>query len=340
MPPIESAGTILSVGSPAKQVLLQLLQPKLQFLSDVSPPDKPWDVHRAESSDVAEILAGGVDRHQRQSARMVECSRSLEFGWVLESTETGEVRLRLKQAWFCRVRHCPVCQWRRSLMWVARFHQAFPRIYADYPRMRYALLTLTVRNCPVADLRQTLKVMNSAWKRITERKIWPAVGFVRSLEVTKGQDGTAHPHFHCLLALEPGYFVGRRYLSTAKWAGLWADALRVDYIPVCDVRLVKPKLAAVGSEVSSSVALLSAISETVKYQVKPADMMADSEWFLTLVDQLRNSRAVALGGIFREYLADDDGEQGDFIGESEDGKENSGGVCFGWRENMRRYVKK
>ncbi|WP_170869787.1 protein rep, partial [Shigella sonnei] len=26
-------------------------------------------------------------------------------------------RLRLREAHFCRVRHCPVCQWRRSLMW-------------------------------------------------------------------------------------------------------------------------------------------------------------------------------------------------------------------------------
>ena len=266
-------------------------------------------------------------------------------------------------------------------MWVSRFHCAFPRIYADHPQMRYLLLTLTVRNCSILQLRETITEMNRAWDRLTKRKSWPALGFVRSLEITRGKDGSAHPHFHCLLAVPPSYF-GRNYLSTAKWASMWADALRVDYTPICDVRIIKPKVwaehrqnsplgvqevmmdetrAAItaphhynqGGGVTTYQAdldaikptgwevMLSAITEVIKYAVKPSDMVADPDWLLELSDQLRNARAVALGGILRKYLSEDEPE--DLITENPaQVEENPGGIHFGWREDPRfaRYKRK
>jgi hypothetical protein len=241
--------------------------------------------------------------------------------------------------------------------------------------MRYVLLTLTVRNCPVLELRSTIKTMNQAWDRLTKRKIFPALGFVRSLEITRAKDGSAHPHFHCLLAVPSGYFVGRKYLSTAKWSDLWKEALRVDYTPICDVRIIKPKKweklraesplgveevkmdeirAAIttpeyfnengGSsaydEVNHSIKptpwefMLSAITEVIKYAVKPSDMVADPHWLLDLSDQLRNARAVALGGILRDYLSEQEPEE--LVTENpESNKDNPGGIHFGWREDPR-----
>ncbi len=342
------------------------------YLRIISPQDKPWDDHRLQAEQVTEILENGLPHHQRQAERMRTCSNILEFGWVIESTETGETKLRLKAARFCRVRTCPICQWRRSLMWVARFYRAFPRIYADHPELRYIMLTLTVRNCRALDLRTTIRDMNAAWDRMTKRKAWPAVGFVRSLEITRGDDGMAHPHFHCLLAVEPGYFVGRKYLSTAKWATMWQEALRVDYTPICDARAVKPKVweklrsesplgrqevmmdevrhqvvwdASTGTMGAHDPAhdsiqptkveiMLSAITEVIKYAVKPDDMVADPDWLLELSDQLRNSRAVALGGILREYLSEQEPES--LVSEDEEStKGNMGGIHFGWREDPR-----
>ncbi|WP_253297333.1 protein rep, partial [Vibrio cholerae] len=55
--------------------------------------------------------------------------------------ETGETRLRLRSAQFCRVRHCPVCQWRRSLTWQARIYHSLPKIVVDYPSSRWLFLT-------------------------------------------------------------------------------------------------------------------------------------------------------------------------------------------------------
>ena len=352
------------------------------YLSDISPNDKPWDVHKAQAVQVAGFLDQGEHSHQRQAARMRDCAHRLEFGWVLESSETGETRLKLKGARFCRVRHCPICQWRRALMWVSRFYHAFPRIYADHPEWRYIMLTLTVRNCSVLDLRRTITDMNRAWDRLAKRKVWPAVGFVRSLEITRGKDGSAHPHFHCLLAVTPSYFTGRKYISTAKWAALWREVLRVDYTPICEVHAVKPrpwsklrKESPLGlhevkmDEIRNAIVgpdafdlngaprlgggnvydperdalqpspweiVAGAVVECIKYAVKPDDMLADPLWLIELSTQLKNSKAVALGGEFRRYLSEDEPEN--LVTEESDTL-NAGGVHFGWRERSQRYIK-
>lgn len=334
------------------------------FLSVISPKDKPWDIHKLQAVQVSEALALGLPHHQKQADRMRQCAQGLEFGWSLLSPETGEMGLRLKSVKFCRVRHCPVCQWRRSLMWVARFYQAFPRIFQDHPEMRYIFLTLTVRNCGIQELRQTITAMNAGFQRLVQRKTWPALGYARSLEITRSKDGQAHPHFHCLLAVPPGYFVGRKYLSQRKWALLWQNALRVDYSPVCDVRIVKPKplpqymseglpdpdMAALRSGIQEgnlnhaanvieqAEALKAAIAETIKYSVKPEDMLADAEWLREMADQLRNCRQIALGGIFKQYLTEEEPE--DLVSEDSAAiEENTGGVFFGWRERYARYAR-
>ena len=348
-----------------------------QFLSDVSPNDKPWDRNKVFCGGVsAPLLASEKLSHQKQGKRINECSQNLEFGWVLVSTKTGEVKLRLKYAQFCRVRYCPICQWRRALMWVSRFFDAFPRIYAAHPEMRYIMLTLTVKNCAITDLRSTVNQMSKAWERLTKRKDYTALGFVRSLEVTpekdlylnskgeksdtpkkgfslirKARPKYSHPHFHILLAVPPSYF-SRNYLSKDKWAALWQDAMRLDYKPVCDVRIVKEKVKKEKlvedlplSEMENTTpepmkALMSAITETIKYTTKPADMVKEKAWLLEMVDQMRNVRAVALGGIFKRFLKETETEQ-DLITASETDVEkvvtNEGGIHFGFRRDVKRY---
>src|SRR4051812_2931855 len=92
-----------------------------EYLADASPRHKPWDVHRAEADAVQEAYAGGTSRHQRYATRVEACSQVLEFARD-PPAGSGKQKLKLKNAWFCRVRHCPVCQWRRSLMWQAKVY--------------------------------------------------------------------------------------------------------------------------------------------------------------------------------------------------------------------------
>src|SRR2546427_9278996 len=101
-----------------------------EYLSDVSPKHKPWDQHRAEADEVQEVYAGGAVWHQRYAERVAVCSQVLEF--ARDPPKSCEKqKLKLKSVWFCRVRHCPVCQWRRSLMWQARVYKVLPQLIKD-----------------------------------------------------------------------------------------------------------------------------------------------------------------------------------------------------------------
>jgi plasmid rolling circle replication initiator protein Rep len=202
-----------------------------------------------------------------------------------------------------------------------------------HPNARWLFLTLTVRNCPVSELKATLGQMNKAWNKLVQRKQFPALGFVRSTEVTRAENGDAHPHFHCLLIVKPSYFSGQNYVTQAQWAELWQKSLRVDYLPIVDVRSVKPRHAKTNS---ISVALL----ETLKYTVKPDDLLHDAPWLQELTKQLHKTRAVSVGGLLRDYI--DDKEPDDLIHVDEDAASESDGevkVFFGWREMVSRYLK-
>lgn len=292
------------------------------YLSDVSPQDKPWDVHRA-NTDIVSDMYESIDE-SRYAERARECARQLWF--ALRELDDGKRALKLFRAKFCRLRHCPVCQWRRSKMWLARFFNILPKLFEIYPNHRFIFLTLTVRNCHVDDLRKTLAWMNKAWTLLTKRKQFPVIGWVKSVEVTRGADGSAHPHFHVLCMVKPSYFKSRDYLSHEKWVELWRSCLRVDYDPSIRAKAIKTE------EIEK------ALCETLKYSVKESDIIANAEWLRSLTIQLHKTRAVAVGGVLRELLSDDEPE--DLINadlEDNNISENDPKFAFGWREKVKRY---
>lgn len=243
------------------------------YLTDISTRDKPWDCNKVLSQRLAFLYQGTICN--RFSERMGGCSSQLEFGWISD-TQTGELQLRLKSAFFCRCRHCIICQWRRSLMWTARFLKATPVILRDYSTARFLFLTLTVRNCELNELRSTLDQMNKSWQRMTQRKVFPAIGFARSVEVTRATDDSVHPHFHALLMVSSTYFKGTHYLSQQDWTDLWQSCLRVDYTPVVNIKVVKPNkrwLTDGQPDLLAEQLLAGAIVETFKYSVKPKDLL-------------------------------------------------------------------
>lgn len=270
-------------------------------LTKISPSDKPWNMHKSESVKIANIYASSWV-HLRKAERIRQCSGVLEFGEVTDP-ETGEVRLRLLKARFCRVRYCPICQWRRSLLWRAKFYQALPSIISANPTARFVFLTLTVENCRVEDLRETLQEMGQAWRRLIKRKEFSSVmGWVRTTEVTreKKREGYAHPHFHCLLMV-PSWYFGPGYVKHAEWVEAWKGALRVDYTPEIDVRTVKPKKPKEGSGEESALPR-DGLVETLKYSVKPSDMTEAPDWFIAMTEQTHKLRFIATGGLFKDVL--------------------------------------
>jgi plasmid rolling circle replication initiator protein Rep len=305
-----------------------------EYLRDVSPRHKPWDQHRGEADDVTEVFAGSTRvNHLRYAERVAGCAQVLGF---VRDQLTG--KLKLENVWFCRVRSCPVCQWRRSVMWQARVYYALPRLIADYPDTRFLFLTLTVKNCPIIELRQMLGDMASGWKRMMEVKTFPAIGWVRSVEVTRSQrDRSAHPHYHCLLMVPPAYFKAD-YMQKDDWADLWRQSLRINYKPVVHIKAINPEhRLASGKIVPAMWNIWGAVVEVLKYAVKPSDMVRDPWWFLHLVDQIHKTRAVAVGGILKKYIREHEKEDLTIEPGDEQIVEQMERYFFQWKQPVRKY---
>lgn len=317
----------------------QIRQPSEQDrLTDFSPGDAPWDVHRGQADDVSSIYSGAAE-FERYSARISECSERLWFSRLKDPGE-GDKRLKLRESFFCRVRYCPVCQWRRSLMWKAKFYKALPTVLSEYPKARWVFMTLTVRNCPIRELGETLTHMNKTWYKFVRRSEFkPVLGWVRTTEVTRGEDGTAHPHFHVLLMVPPSWFT-TAYVRQSRWTDVWASCLRVDYRPIVDIRVVKPRKKDLKPDRDNQlVALEGAIKETLKYSTKPSEMIKDPQWLMELTKQTHKRRFIASGGALKNILKDEQGESNEeliLLGEAAE-EDDGVKIAFNWRKPERAY---
>jgi plasmid rolling circle replication initiator protein Rep len=218
-------------------------------------------------------------------------------------------------------------------MWKARLGTALPLIERDYPKARWLHLTLTVRNCQIADLRETLKLMNAAWKRLSELKKFPAIGFFKSLEVTRGKDGSAHPHFHILLMVNSSYFKGDNYIKQDKWVEMWRKALRVDYDPGAHIQAIKV--------LGDNDIILDAVKEVAKYTIEGDDLTVDGEWLVEYTKQVHKTRAISLGGILKKYLSEEEATNEELVlGESIDSFNELVAPFYlaNWDKSDTRYV--
>jgi len=222
-------------------------------------------------------------------------------------------------------------------MWQARFLKALPAIEQMYPNARWLFLTLTVRNMPISELRSSLHEMNKAWQRLIKRREFSSVlGWIRATEVTRGQDGGAHPHFHVLMMVRPSYFGSKYYVTQARWAELWQECARLDYQPIVDIRAVKPK-----SPVSGDSPIRRAVYETLKYSVTPEDML-DRDWLIELTRQVHRLRFIASGGALKNILRENEESDEDLmlLDDESDGSEQQKLMFFDWRREIKRYAKR
>lgn len=304
----------------------------ITYLAELSKSDAKWDSHRSNTQSIGNLYSKRKE-FKKLAYRMDVCADILEFGRGINK-DTGEIKYKLKSAMFCKVRHCPVCSWRRSLKNTARFFSRLPSLQSEFPKHRWLFLTLTVKNCQTDNLKSTLIRMNAAWKRLTERTNWPAAGWVKSTEVTRADDGKAHPHFHVLLMVPASYF-SHGYVTQEAWAQRWQDALRVDYEPMVDVRVVKAK--------HKGQTIEAAIVETLKYSIKVEDAFKDPSWLYDVTTQLHRSRFIATGGalkgILKEEVSNDEMIVTDEDNDLDEESERQSNLFFQWKPSIRRYAK-
>lgn len=278
-------------------------EPTGEVLEDVSQTGKPrkWKEHKQNNLRLAELYKEANKQFPRliSSARlwdMEQCANSLEFLRYADGSK------KLKQAYFCRNRLCPMCQWRRSLKLFGQVSQVSDLLAVQYPGIRFLFVTLTQANVSGAELKPEFDKINAAFKKLTDKTKNRAaarglqkslLGYIKSTEVTyNSKTHTYHPHLHCIFAVQPAYFKGGNYITAANWRALWRDMLGLDYLPQICVEAIKT-----GADKK-------AVAELTKYPAKVTSVLdlptADAVQVLAdLTRFCRNRRFVSFGGCFK-----------------------------------------
>lgn len=302
----------------------------------------------AEHHEAVEDLA-------KKAERMYDCGNYLVF-------KMKDGRLKLYQAYFCKARLCPMCNWRRSLK-IAFQNKKIVQVANEREKVKWVFLTLTVRNVEGNNLKNAMDQMTEAWNRLAGyAKFKKSVkGYFRAMEVTRNWDkesewyGTYHPHFHVLLAVPTNYFT-KNYIKQSEWTDMWQRAMKIDYTPIVHVAKVKPKrestdFVEVEQEMKKVIAEQNAIFEVSKYPVKDTDVIRGNkvtdENIQTVKDMdkaLAYKRLISYGGLLKEIHKElnlEDAEDGDLIHVDEDSDEVANGavdVMAYWHVGLNNYV--
>lgn len=282
--------------------------------------------HRTQSDAILPAFASTISNQKTFEAICI-CGSILKFT-KYRNLETEETMRELSGANFCKFRFCPMCQWRKARKVCNEVLAKVQSVSNARGGVAFLFLTLTVKNPPMSDLRETVSHLSQSFKRFKETQAFQraVLGFVRAVEYVGDQtrSGEAHPHFHCLLVVRKTYFKKADYLTKDQWAQMWQNALRVDYTPLVNIQRIKAKGALSD--------LQAACLEVVKYSVSFSDMsrMTDED-LAEMIKQTKGLRQYALGGEVKEA------EPAEIEQFSEEEWERIGTEFFKWTNNQ--YIK-
>lgn len=298
---------------------------KGQVLNDIRKNGRvnDWRGKKKRNIEYSDLLS---ELNYKKASNVKVCAEILKF-----QKQEDDI-LKLKQAWFCKSRLCPVCNWRKSMKHSSQVIQIIDEAIKKYPKGRFLFWTLTTKNVFNAkDLNAEISKMNKSFNRMMDyKKIQKnLLGYLKATEVTVNKkDGSYNQHFHILLFVKANYFSGKEdnYISQSELTDFWKKALKIDYTPIVNIKAVKAKTSKKEKDV------IAAVYETAKYPVKDIDFLTeDREENLQRVDDLekglKRKRLISFGGIFKEIRKElklEDVENGNLIdvdSDEEDKKE-------------------
>lgn len=270
-----------------------------------------------------------IPSERQHAIRQANCGT-----WLKYAVTPGTLEMMLNKANWCKLRSCPICNWIRAIKRRVKVFAGLSNLRQYNPYLRFAFLTLTVKNCHQSELRSTAMSMEKGWLKFCKRQGFPAIGFIKSLEVTRPKDcfyaghylgrfgaklikswksqlqqtdlwneslwkeyfcEECHPHFHALLVLPQSYRPDSpTWLNQSQWTDRWGSAMNLNYKPVVDIRSCYAK----GED-----KLGSAVFEATKYVLKPLDMLDPLAPFI--FRQLHGLKLNSVGGILRSYVNQD-----------------------------------
>lgn len=337
--------TKTSIAEEGGEVNIETVMGTGEVLEDTSASgrERPWSKHKMSNVELTELfeIARSIDETILTDSRMDSLRHCSDVVIFLQDAAGNR---KLKSANFCRVRVCPMCNWRRSMKLFSQVSAITDEILRE-KKARFIFVTLTVRNVQGHELTDMINKMNQAFKYLTSKgqTFAPAkelkknlLGYMKAEEITyNSKAGTFHPHIHTIFEVKPSYFRDG-YLTKKAWITLWRSALGVDYDPSVDVRNIKGGTA-------------KAVAEVAKYPVKMDTVLKikdKQQAALALIQLYRaifRRRLVTFGGDFREYkrkLALDDVESGDLVHVEADqtGFNPVAQVLFKYRADVGAYI--
>ena len=318
---------------------------EVEFLEDKSSSDKvrDWAGKKKRNLNLSEIYMMIKESYRKPHSEKFNRFLNREercrmCATVLKYKRDKNGKRTLYEAYFCQLRLCPVCNWRRSLKIFSQVSKIIQAIEQD-KEYAYLFLTLTQKNVSGEDLDKMLDDMMYGWNKFMKyKKVKDVVeGAYRGLEITYDKNRAItkkmyqekkdyykklglkvgdknpnfdkyHPHFHVLIVVNKNYFT-KNYLKHEEWQKLWAKAMRLDYLPQVNIKKVKGNTA-------------EAVAEVAKYSAKDSDYVIEKDLDLsmnvveTLDYALQGRRLVSFSGIMKEWhkkLNLDDTEDGDLV---------------------------
>lgn len=255
--------------------------------------ERPWKEKKRKNVSYYEILE---ILESKKAERVSFCNVLMEFDVNHEDV------MKLKKTWFCKSPLCPICNWRKSMKHSEQAKKVVAEVVRVNPKARWLFLTLSAKNLRGAELSQGLRDLTEGFRRLMQYKRvkQKLIGFMRTTEITvNSRDNTYNQHLHVLLCVSSTYFKKENYMKQEEWTSLWKKAMKLDYKPIVNIQVVKPK-----HEFDKEDKLLGAIYETSKYAVKDSDYLTgDVAKDVKVVGDLENGlyrkRLIAYGGYLK-----------------------------------------
>lgn len=300
---------------------------------DINSDDLPYRQNKIKTAPLERVY---LNRSEIERAEQVHnCSTYLEFSLEKDKTIDKKKLHRINSCKRRLCPACMYRKSLKHFANMRRITTEVERQYMKSGHhIRYIFLTLTMENVCGDDLSAAVTKLLKGFENFRRKRIGGEnkylgdifFGMARSLEITvdraefitsamyerkkeyynarglnKGDKNPNylmfHPHIHIIACTTYEiYGKDKIYIDNFKLSQMWQECLKVDYMPITDIRPFKAKHArTAGKE----------LAEIAKYTVKPSDYLTgdieeDSTVIGYLDKALFNRRLVAYTGIFKE----------------------------------------
>lgn len=238
-----------------------------------------------------------------RAERMNQCNNYIKI------FEDKDGNIKVDKTNLCRDRFCALCNKIKATKRVKEMVNVLNAMYKDnllYGDTDYviSLITLTIKNCDLDELSETINTIQKGYKKFYERKFIKEniIAICKNVEITINEKTRqAHPHIHLLTVNKANS------IKTSTIQDLWAKSMELNYIPQCDIVEAYKVNAKTGQKEDLRGKDLhneniEAIKEALKYsfKFKSLENLTTKE-FYTLDQALKHKRFVAYSKLFKEY---------------------------------------